>query len=275
MCVTIAFPARAALFAALTGLCAGVVPAAAQPPIHRSPVESAAEAGLDEYGECRTANFVVSGTTRRIARRFADRAEKHRKELAKAWLGKELPDWAAPCRVDLQLTGGRLGGVSTFDFSNTSSAWSPVRITLSGPADAILSNSLPHEVTHTMLADHFRRPLPRRADGGTAILCEGDAVQRRFDRVAREMGVRWELFPISYLFALREYPPRIDVFYAEGYSITRFLVARKDRPTLLTFLQIGMNGDWDSAAKTCYGFNSLQEMQQAWLETLREPVAKK
>ena len=268
-------PSCAALFAALTGFCALAAPAAAQPPVHRTPLEGTADAGLDEYGECRTTNFVVTGTTRRIARRFAERAEKHRQELAKAWLGRELPDWSSPCRVDLQLTGGRLGGMSTFDFGNTSAAWSPVRIALTGPADAILGNSLPHEVTHTILADYFRRPLPRWADEGTAILCEGQDVQRRFDRMAQEMGRRWELFRLDYLFGLRDYPPRIDVFYAEGYSVTRFLVDRKDRPTFLTFLRIGMDGDWAAAAKQCYGFESLDEMQAAWLDTLRQPIAKK
>jgi hypothetical protein len=267
-------PSRAALFAVLAGLCAFSA-TAAQPPVHRTPLESTADVGLDEFGECRSTNFVVTGTTRRIARRFAERAETHRKELAKAWLGRELPDWSSPCRVELQLTGGRLGGMSTFDFTNNSTAWSPVRIALNGPADAILSNSLPHEVTHTILADYFRRPLPRWADEGTAILCEGEAVQRRFDRMAQEMGRRWELFRLDYLFGLRDYPPRIDVFYAEGYSVTRFLVERKDRPTFLTFLRTGMGGDWAAAAKHCYGFESLEEMQAAWLDTLRQPIAQK
>jgi len=266
---------RAALFAALAGLCAVCAPAAAQPPIHRSPSESSADAWLDEPGECRTTNFVVTGTTRRIARRFAERAEKHRQELSKAWLGHELPAWAAPCRVEVRLQNGRLAGMSTFDFQNMSAAWVPVRIALSGPLEATLVNSLPHEVTHTILADHFRRPLPRWADEGTAILCEGEDVQKRFDRMAREMGARWELFRLDYLFALRDYPPRIDVFYAEGYSVTRFLVDRKDRPTFVNFLRLGVDGDWARAAKQCYGFESLDEMQHAWLDTLRQPVAKK
>src|SRR3954470_20504849 len=88
---------RAAVFAALVGFCAD---ARAQPRVYPAPTEIvSAEAHDEVVGDYRTTNFVVSGTTRGRARRFAERAERHRRDLAKAWLGKELPDWASPCRV--------------------------------------------------------------------------------------------------------------------------------------------------------------------------------
>ena len=37
--------------------------------------------------------------------------------IARAWLGRELPDWNAPCPVRVKLTGGEAGGVTTFDFN--------------------------------------------------------------------------------------------------------------------------------------------------------------
>src|SRR5262249_41370270 len=104
---------RAALFVALAGFCAD---ARAQPRAHPAPTESiTVDAHDDDVGDFRTTNFVVSGTTRGLARRFAERAEKHRKDLAKLWLGKELPNWASPCRVQVDLHQDRLGGLSTFD----------------------------------------------------------------------------------------------------------------------------------------------------------------
>src|SRR5262249_21712923 len=139
---------HAALFTALTGFCADT---RAQAPVVPAPTQNiSADASDDVAGEFRTTNFVVSGTTRGLARRFAERAEKHRKELAKQWLGKELPNWASPCRVQVELQQGRLGGLSTFDFQNQSAAWVPVRISVSGNVDGILTNTLPHEMTHAV-----------------------------------------------------------------------------------------------------------------------------
>jgi len=46
------------------------------------------------------------------ARLVAERAEWHRKALAVAWLGKELPAWEKPCPVRVAVTLGPPGGRS-------------------------------------------------------------------------------------------------------------------------------------------------------------------
>lgn len=236
---------------------------------------SPAKVDYDAQGEFRSRNFVVTGTTVRTAIRLAERAEKCRTELAKQWLGKELPDWPTPCRLEVCLNQSRLSGLSTFDFNAPAAAWAPVRVCLAGDLDGIMANCLPHEITHTILADHFRRPVPRWADEGTSILDESEQVRQRFDRMTREFGVRWQLYRLDHLFAMRDYPPRVDVLYAQGFSVARFLVNRKDRPTFLAFLRGGMDGDWAAAAKRDYGFDSIEQMQETWLDTLRESTVKK
>jgi hypothetical protein len=234
-----------------------------------------AQTGADAYGDYQSKNFLVTGTTVKIAKRIAERAEKCRVDLAKQWLGAELPDWPTPCRMEVSLTPGRIGGVSTFDFNAPAASWSPVRMCLSGDLEGILANCLPHEVTHTILADHFRRPVPRWADEGSSILEEGAEVRGRFDRMAHDLAVKWELYRLDYLFGLRDYPPRKDVLYSQGYSVAHFLVERKDRATFVAFLKVGVDGDWETACKKCYGFESLNEMQTAWLDTFQTTTAKK
>src|SRR5262249_44477778 len=45
----------------------------------------------------RTTNFVVTAPTPQIAQSVGQWAEYYRKEKAKLWLGKEMPNWSQPC----------------------------------------------------------------------------------------------------------------------------------------------------------------------------------
>jgi hypothetical protein len=58
--------------------------------------------------------------------------------------------------------------------------------------------------------------------------------------------------------------------YAQGMSVVRFLVDRKDKPTFLKFLDRGMSTDWTTAAKDFYDFESIEAMEAAWLTDLIE-----
>ena len=59
------------------------------------------------------------------------------------------------------------------------------------------------------------------------------------------------------------------VLYAEGYSVTNFLVGMSSRPAFLAFIAQGMRDDWDGAVRTHYRYNSVEELEQAWLARLR------
>jgi hypothetical protein len=61
----------------------------------------------------------------------------------------------------------------------------------------------------------------------------------------------------------------VGAFYVLGYSVTRFLVERKDRVTFLSFLNQGMNEDWDKALKRHYDIANVEELEQAWLAHAR------
>src|SRR5262249_41361227 len=91
----------------------------------------------------RTENFVVDAPTRRIAQLVAEAAERHRKEAALLWLGKEMPTWAKPCSIKVTITMSGTGGATSFAFDKgkvTSQA-----MLLQGPLDHILAGCLPHE----------------------------------------------------------------------------------------------------------------------------------
>ena len=108
----------------------------------------------------KSANFVVSASTPEIAEQVGVLAEKYRKELAIEWTGAELPRWAEPCPITVK-TGPNLGagGATSFMFDRGEVyGW---RMNIQGSLERVLDSVLPHEVTHTIFASHFRQPLPR------------------------------------------------------------------------------------------------------------------
>ncbi|HMP06895.1 MAG TPA: hypothetical protein PJ982_11130, partial [Lacipirellulaceae bacterium] len=119
----------------------------------------------------RTANFVVDAPTPQLAREIGDAAEQWRLSLAHEWLGQELPRWSEPCpikaRVAPQLGAG---GATSFVFDQGEVfGW---RMNIQGSRERILDSVLPHEITHTIFATHFRRPVPRWADEGACTTVE-------------------------------------------------------------------------------------------------------
>ncbi len=75
--------------------------------------------------------------------------------------------------------------------------------------------------------------------------------------------------PLKRLLALKNYPPDVMVLFAEGYGLTRFLVARRDHQTFLRFVRTGMDKGWDKAVKEHYGLAGVEELEAVWLAPLR------
>ena len=113
----------------------------------------------------RTENFIVTAPTPDVARDVAETAEKMRRDLAIEWLGHEIDPWQDKCPITVNV-GSHLGagGATSFMFENGRPfGWT---MSIQGSRERILDSVLPHEVTHTIFATHFGRPLPRWADEG-------------------------------------------------------------------------------------------------------------
>ncbi|MFO0422346.1 MAG: hypothetical protein ACK52C_01655, partial [Planctomycetia bacterium] len=113
----------------------------------------------------RTANFIVDAPTDSLARRIGDAAEQYRHDLAIEWLGSPLPRWSRPCPIKAQVAPHLgAGGATSFVFDGGEVfGWT---MTIQGSEERIIDSVLPHEITHTIFASHFRKPLPRWADEG-------------------------------------------------------------------------------------------------------------
>ncbi|MCZ2341556.1 MAG: hypothetical protein LC104_07130 [Bacteroidales bacterium] len=229
-------------------------------------------------------NFIVEAANRELAEQFARAAERYRREKALEWLGYEMPNWPQKCPLRVKVTMGQTGGATTFTFGSNGqkSVVSSQEMQIFGGMEQLMYSVLPHEVTHTVLAHHFGQPVPRWADEGGSVLSENDDERFNHDVRCREILNQGRGIPLRVLFALKEYPRDMIVLYAQGYSISSYLVAqggggREGRAKLLQFLAVGMRNDnrnWEQAVQQIYGFGSVDELQETWIGALRTPPSR-
>lgn len=252
----------------------------------------------------RTANFVVYAASPVVARAVAAEAEFQRKEVARRLLGKELPDWPAPCEVRVLLDDPNRGSATVMEYGKDEAGKPTVKVArmeLRGPFLAVLTDLTPHEVTHTVLASFLKKPLPRWADEGIASLAESAGEQFIHEVRCRELLNAGRGIRLRTLFRMTEFPQDTMVLYAQGQSVCRFLLSRtgpglpvlSDIPyigrlfqagpeyaeqRLLAFVALGTDGNtaetWDKAAKQIYGFESVDALEEAWLDSLKTPPAR-
>jgi hypothetical protein len=191
-----------------------------------------------------------------------ERAEECRVKIAKAWLGRELPMWQAPCPLRVVITAGEAGGVTSFGFHQ--GRVTDQRMTVEGRLDRILASAVPHEVTHTIFASYFGGPMPRWADEGASLLSEDQRELRRHDEITINLLARRGEIPLSRLFVIEDYPRDLMSFYGQGYSVSRFLVEMGGRPRFLQFVRDGLNDGWDTAVRKYYELPNLRELDRAW-----------
>lgn len=217
-----------------------------------------------------TANFVVSAPSADVARNIALAAEEYRRDLALSWLGEELPQWGAPCRLLVKSDRPLPSGHTSFVFNDGEVYdWEMI---VQGPVDTILESVLPHEISHTIFASYFRCPVPRWADEGASLLAEDDAERRRQRALVGELLENSRRIPLRDMVTLVEYPRdhrQVMALYAQGHSVAEFLVLPGGRTRYLAFLKSAARQGWDRALQRHYGFRNIEELERYWSEWVR------
>jgi hypothetical protein len=250
----------------------------------------------------RTANFVVYAASPVVARAVAAEAEFQRAEIARRWLGPELPDWPAPCEIRVIVADVSSGGATVLEYGTDRDgkpSLTTIRMELRGSFLAVLGDLTPHEVTHTVLATFFKKPLPRWADEGIASLVESASEQASQDARCRELLNAGRGIRLRSLFRMTDFPQDVAALFAQGNSVCRFLLGRKPgrvvavfpegnstllrgpfgfEPTgeagLVAFLRVGLADGWDKAAKEVYEFESVDDLERAWLDWMKKPESR-
>jgi hypothetical protein len=216
----------------------------------------------------RTQNFIVEAQTPEFAKQVGDWAEHYRRQKAIEWIGQEMRPWGQPCPLRVTVTMNGSGGATSFAFDR--GAILSIDMHIEGKADRLIASVLPHEVTHTVFAYYFRTPVPRWADEGGSVLSEDEQERTTHDHMVRQiLQTPGRMIPLRRLFSLRDYPRDVMVLYAEGYSVTNFLVSQSSRSVFLAFVAQGMQGDWDAAVRAHYRYRNIEELEGAWVQHVR------
>lgn len=213
----------------------------------------------------RTANFIVQAPTQQLAREIGDTAELMRESLAIEWVGKPMPNWSKPCPIKAQVSPNLgAGGATTFVFDRGEVfGWD---MEIQGSRERVLDSVLPHEITHTVFASHFRKPLPRWADEGACTTVEHRSEIAKQESMLIDFLHNRQGIPFSAMFAMKEYPQDILPLYAQGHSLTQYLIESRGKQKFMEFLTDGMGDDnWRRAVQQHYGHENLYALQNDWL----------
>lgn len=260
------------------GLLAPLSYTSAQPP------RFARQAAQPQF-QATTEHFIVTAADATLARRVGKEAERFRKELAMEWLGTELGPWEDRCPIIVEL-GMHAGGETSFAFIDDGSGQSrPVswQMKIFGPPDRLLDAVLPHEITHTIFATHFGRPLPRWADEGACTTVEHESERSKNHQMLIDFLTAQPSrgIPFNRMFTMKNYPHDILPLYAQGYSVAKFLILQKGRRYFLDYVAAGMSAEapnrelqaWDSATEKFYGYRNLSDLQLAWKDWVSDGSA--
>jgi hypothetical protein len=213
----------------------------------------------------RTPNFIIQTASPQFAEQLGKAAEQYRHDLAIAWTGNAMPDWAQPCVCTIQ-AGPNLGagGATTFMFDRGEVfGW---RMTIQGSEQRLLDSVLPHEITHMIFASHFRRPLPRWADEGGATTMEHVSEKNKHRQMLVEFLRTSRGIAFNQMFAMTEYPSDVMPLYAQGYSLAEFLIEQYGRREFVAYLSEGMStNNWPAATAHHYNIADLSTLQNTWL----------
>jgi hypothetical protein len=227
-------------------------------------------AGVSLGADYRTPNFVINAPTPELAQECGLEAERLRKALALEWLGKEMPNWFQPCPVSIDVDERKgAGGETSFVFDRGEVfGW---RMEIQGSRERLLDSVLPHEITHTVFASHFRQALPRWADEGACTTVEHPAEQRRHHEMLIQFLQTNRGLAFNRMFAMMNYPQDIMPLYAQGHSVSRYLIEQGGKRKYVDFVGDGLKTrDWPGAVRKHYGVRDLGVLQVSWLDWVKQ-----
>lgn len=218
----------------------------------------------------RSQNFIVTARTPELAYEICQAAETYRRDLAIEWLGAELPPWSQPCPIEAHVDPSLgAGGATQFSFGRQGVpfGWA---MSIQGSRERVLDSVLPHEITHTIFATHFGRPLPRWADEGGCTTVEHSSERRKQEKFLIEFLMTERGIPFNKMFAMKEYPPDMLPLYAQGYSLARYLIMQGGKRKFVKYIGEGMQTEnWPAVTRKYYGHKDLSDLQVKWLDWVR------
>lgn len=224
-----------------------------------------------------TPNFRVHCCTSKVRlREMAESCERWKDRCQTAWLGENSRAWSKRCEVVVHSNVGtysktlgpgseRTSGCSTIRIERGQVV--ERRIDLRSDAAGWASESLPHELTHVVLADRFTKSqIPAWADEGIAMLAESpDKLEKRLSEL-RGIVATGQTVALQDLVQLAEGPsPKARAaFYGQSVTLTGLLLERGTPTQFLQFVESGSQAGYDKALRDVYGIESWETLEGEW-----------
>jgi hypothetical protein len=231
-----------------------------------------------------TLNFRIYHCDPALAERVAAVAESVRTAQGQRWgsTAARTP-WSPRCDLFVYPTAKSYAeatgqpqsspGISTM--SNNGARVLSRRMSLRADNPLVLTTTLPHEVTHIVLADLFvAQPIPRWADEGLAVLAEPASEQLHRQADLKEPLDADRAFKVGQLMTM-DYPDPNDwrLFYAQSVSLTLFLVEQGPPERFIQFVRDSQRNGAEAALRDVYQIDGLAALQERWLDYARRRVA--
>lgn len=147
------------------------------------------------------------------------------------------------------------------------------RIDLRADAKDWQCGALPHELTHTVLAERFKgRQLPRWIDEGMAMLSESEGKRRERLLDLRRTLDRGRSMPIHQLLRIDRQPASDlrDAFYGQSLGLTAWFVERSSPDEFANFVEELLRDGIEPALNRNYSLRGVAELQLRWNEAVRD-----
>jgi hypothetical protein len=206
-------------------------------------------------------NFIVLAPDQPLAEDVLAEAEFFRKQVAKEWLGEELPPSVGPAVIHVQLSETEDSGL-TWAIDSPGRKFHKLWITTT--RRGALGSTLGHEITHLVLATRFPDRLPAWAEEGAASL-KDDQERIELRRRIIQWYARTGNWPnLDTIFQARTVLASDQATYSVAASLTEYLLSRGDKATFLRFAVAGKEKGWDFALQQHYSVRSAHELQATW-----------
>jgi RNA polymerase sigma factor (sigma-70 family) len=235
-----------------------------------APETKVREAEKPESSDC----IAVKAVSPAAARAIRAEADFQYRALSRGWLaGPPSSMTTRNILLSIVFTGGgestRPHGSTEIQFSDNGTVYAKMK--LGGPLEKVLDFVLPAEMTRVVLAGEFRRSIPKWAEDAAAGLCADPYEQAELYAGCGQWLANGHLYKVNALLH-EEFNEKDDAYFVQvqGYAITKFLVEQKGKPAFVRFLAVGGSRSWADAVKEVYGYDSVDDLQYAWIDWFRQ-----
>ena len=222
-------------------------------------------------GAAETANFRVTGAGATAAA-VARAAEANRKAIFTYWAGQAPRDWGAKCELVLHATAADLARATRAPGSGLATVTTDGRVVqrklhLAADDPNLLTDSLPRELTHLVVADLFpAKPPPQWAAIGMAAIATSAAEQGRYLRTLDRLAAAGQTLPAAGVVGAKAAPAaqQITAFHVESLAMVQYLANLKGGPAFVEFVSQSERYGVEAALKRLYGVGDVAVLEGAW-----------